>query len=74
MGSGVNINYDEMHQILNEEREGSSGSDDDNGGGGGGGQEDIPVPEVMIQMRRGRRSSSGAGQLVTVKGKFHIND
>ena len=80
----VNISYDDMHQILNEEREReereraererSESTSDDNGGGGGGagGEEDISVPEIMIKMRRGRRSSS-TGQLVDVRGKFDIN-
>ena len=85
----VNISYEDMHHILNEDREWEereravreraereeSTSDEDGGGGGGGGaggEKDIPMPEIMIKMRRGRRSSS-TGQLVDVKGKFDIN-
>ena len=68
-----------MHRIMNEERE-ESISDDNAGGGGGasgdggaGGEEDIQVPEILIELRRGRMSSSGTGQLVNVRGKFDIN-
>ena len=102
----VNISYEDMHQILNEDREreereraereraerervereradreraerqertnDDNGGDSGGGGGGAGAEENIPVPEIMIKMRRGRRSSS-TGQLVDVRGKFDIN-
>ena len=74
-----------MHQILNEDREREEreraereraereeNTSDDNGGGGAGGEENIQVPEIMIKMQRGRRSSS-TGQLVDVRCKFDIN-
>ena len=82
LGSDVHINYDDMNRILNEEereereeeREGrkeslsSSDDDDNNGGSGGGGEEDIPVPQVLIALKRGRRSTSGSGFVVNVRG------
>ena len=72
LGSDVHINYDDMNRILNEEEreESSSSSDDDdgNGGGGGGGEEDIPVPQILIALKRGRRSTSGRGFVVNVRG------
>ena len=68
------MSYEEMQDILNEDRaereraereraEGEEGS----GGGGAGGEFDIPVPQIMIKMSRGRKSSS-TGQLVDVRG------
>ena len=72
----VNITYDNMHQIMNEDKEREEreereeNTSDDNAGAGG--EEDIPVPEILIKLRRGR-SSSGTGQLVNVRGKFNIN-
>ena len=56
LGSDVNISYEDMHQILNEDRERAEreeSTSDDNGGGGGvtGGEEDIPMPEIMVKMR-----------------------
>ena len=70
----VEISYEEMQDILNEDREraereraeGAEG-DEGTGGGGAGGEWDIPVPEIMIKMQRGRKSSS-TGQLVDVRG------
>ena len=70
----VEISYEEMQDILNEDREraereraeGAEG-DEGTGGGGAGGEWDIPVPEIMIKMARGRKSSS-TGQLVDVRG------
>ena len=70
----VEISYEEMQDILNEDREraereraeGAEG-DEGTGGGGAGGEWDIPVPEIMIKMSRGRKSSS-TGQLVDVRG------
>ena len=67
----VQISYEEMQDILNEdraereraERERAEGT----GGGGAGGEFDIPVPQIMIKMSRGRKSSS-TGQLVDVRG------
>ena len=74
-GRDVDINYEDMHRIMNEEREEST--NDDNAGDGAsddaGGEEDIAVPEILIKLRRERRSSSGTGQLVNVRGKFDIN-
>ena len=72
LGRDVHINYDDMNRILNEEEgeESSSSSDDDdnNGGSGGSGEEDIPVPQVLIALKRGRRSTSGSGFVVNVRG------
>ena len=70
----VDISYEEMQQILNEDREraereraeGAEG-EEGTGGGGAGGEWDIPVPQIMIKMSRGRKSSS-TGQLVDVRG------
>ena len=70
----VEISYEEMQDILNEDREraereraeGAEG-DEGTGGGGAGGEWDIPVPEIMIKMARGRKTSS-TGQLVDVRG------
>ena len=67
----VEISYEEMQDILNEDREraereraeGAEGT----GGGGAGGEWDIPVSEIMIKMPRGRKSSS-TDQLVDVRG------
>ena len=75
----VQMSYEEMQDILNEDRaereraereraereraEGEEGT----GGGGAGGEWDIPVPEIMIKMQRGRKFSS-TGQLVDVRG------
>ena len=70
----VQMSYEEMQDILNEDRaereraereraEGEEGT----GGGGAGGEWDIPVPQIMITMSRGRKSSS-TGQLVDVRG------
>lgn len=70
----VQMSYEEMQDILNEDRaereraereraEGEEGT----GGGGAGGEFDIPVPQIMIKMSRGRKSSS-TGQLVDVRG------
>ena len=71
LGRDVDITYDDMNQFMNEEREeSSSSSDDDNGGAGG--EEDIPVPQILIALKRGRRSTSGSGFVVNVKGKFDI--
>ena len=77
LGRDVDIDYDDMDWVLNEEEreESSSSSDDDDnngGGGGGGGEEDIPVPQVLIALKRGRRSTSGSGFVVNVRGKFDI--
>ena len=70
----VQISYEEMQDILNEdreraERERAEGAEGEEGTGGGGadGEWDIPVPEIMIKMSRGRKSSS-TGQLVDVRG------
>ena len=62
----VEISYEEMQDILNEDREraereraeGAEG-DEGTGGGGAGGEWDIPVPEIMIKMRRDRSRSRG---------------
>ena len=62
----VHISYEDMQQILNEDRERAEGAEG-TGGGGAGGEWDIPVPEIMIKMQRGRKSSS-TGQLVDVRG------
>ena len=62
----VNISYEDMHQILNENRERAEG-EEGTGGGGAGGEWDIPVPQIMIKMSCGRKSSS-TGQLVDVRG------
>ena len=69
----VNISYEDMHQILNEDKERERAEREEGeegtrvGGGGAGGEGDIPVPKIMIKMRRGRKSSS-TGQLVDVRG------
>ena len=65
----VEISYEEMQDILNEDRERAEGAEGEEGtgGGGAGGEWDIPVPEIMIKMPRGRKSSS-TGQLVDVRG------
>ena len=84
LGSDVNISYEEMNEFLNEEerqereerqeKEGSSSSSSDGDGGGGGvgyaGEEDgdMPVPQVLIALKRGRRSTSGSGYVVNVRG------
>ena len=69
----VDINFDDMDRVLNEEeREESSSSSDDDNGGGGGGEEDIPVPQVLIALKRGRRSTSGSEFVVNVRGKFDL--
>ena len=62
----VQISYEEMQDILNEDRERAEG-EEGTGGGGAGGEWDIPVPQIMIKMSRGRKSSS-TGQLVDVRG------
>ena len=62
----INISYEDMHQILNEDRERAEG-EEGTGDGGAGGKGDIPMPEIMIKMRRERKSSS-TGQLVDVRG------
>ena len=62
----VQISYEEMQDILNEDRERAE-REEGTGGGGAGGEWDIPVPEIMIKMQRGRKSSS-TGQLVDVRG------
>ena len=59
----VQISYEEMQDILNEDRERAEGAEGEEGTGEG----DIPVPEIMIKMQRGRKSSS-TGQLVDVRG------
>ena len=58
-----------------QEREGSSSSSSDGDGGGGGGvggageeDGDMPVPQVLIELKRGRRSTSGSGYVVNVRG------
>ena len=65
----VQISYEEMQDILNEDRERAEGAEGEEGtgGGGAGGEWDIPVPKIMIKMSRGRKSSS-TGQLVDVRG------
>ena len=35
-------------------------------------REDIPVPQVLIALKRGRRSTSRGGFVVNVRGKFDI--
>ena len=62
----VHISYEEMQQILNEDRERAEG-EEGIGGGGAGGEGDIPVSEILIKMRR-RRKSSSTGQLMDVRG------
>ena len=57
----VDISYEEMQQILNEDRERAERERAEREEG------DIPVPEIMIKMQRGRKSSS-TGQLVDVRG------
>ena len=76
LGRDVQISYDDMNRVINKEErqegeESSSSSDDEEGGGGGdsGGEEDISVPQVL---KRGRRSTSGSGFVVNVRGKFDI--
>ena len=73
LGRDVEINYDDMHRIMNKDREESISDDNVGGGGGGGDEEDIVVPEILIKLQRGRSSSFGTGQLVNVRGKFDIN-
>ena len=73
LGRDVEINYDDMHRIMNKDREESTSDDNAGSGGGGCDEEDIVVPEILIKLQRGRRSSSGTGQLVNVTGKFDIN-
>ena len=67
----VQMSYEEMQDILNEDRERAererAEGEEGTGGGGAGGEWDIPVPEIMIKMQRGRKSSS-TGQLVDVRG------
>ena len=67
----VQMSYEEMQDILNEDRERAererAEGEEGTGGGGAGGEWDIPVPEIMIKMPRGRKSSS-TGQLVDVRG------
>ena len=67
----VQMSYEEMQDILNEDRERAererAEGEEGTGGGGAGGEWDIPVPEIMIKMARGRKSSS-TGQLVDVRG------
>ena len=65
----VQISYEEMQDILNEDRERAEGAEGEEGtgGGGAGGEGDIPVPEIMIKMQRGKKFSS-TGQLVDVRG------
>ena len=53
-----------MHQILNEDRE---RAERERAEGAEGEEGDIPVPQIMIKMSRGRKSSS-TGQLVDVRG------
>ena len=57
----VEISYEEMQDILNEDRERAERERAE------GAEWDIPVPEIMIKMARGRKSSS-TGQLVDVRG------
>ena len=54
----VQISYEEMQDILNEDRERAERER---------AEWDILVPEIMIKMPRGRKSSS-TGQLVDVRG------
>ena len=54
----VQISYEEMQDILNEDRERAERER---------AEWDIPVSEIMIKMSRGRKSSS-TGQLVDVRG------
>ena len=78
LGRGVHISYDEMHWFTNEEdrekrkdreeREESSSSSNNDNAGGGGEEDDIPVPQVLISLKRGRRSTSGSGFVVNVRG------
>ena len=56
----VQISYEEMQDILNEDRERAESERER-------AERDIPVPEIMIKMSRGRKSSS-TGQLVDVRG------
>ena len=56
----VQISYEEMQDILNEDRERAESERERV-------ERDIPVPEIMIKMSRGRKSSS-TGQLVDVRG------
>ena len=67
----VQISYEEMQGILNEDRERAkwerAEGEEGTGGGGAGGEWDILVPKIMIKMSRGRKSSS-TGQLVDVRG------
>ena len=64
---------EEEREGREEEREGreessSSSDDDDDNNNGGGGEEDVPVPQVLIALKRGRRSTSGSGFVVNVRG------
>ena len=54
----VQISYEEMQDILNEDRERAERER---------AEWDIPVSKIMIKMSRGRKSSS-TGQLVDVRG------
>ena len=56
----VQISYEEMQDILNEDRERAESERER-------AERDIPVPEIMIKMSRGRKFSS-TGQLVDVRG------
>ena len=60
----VEISYEEMQDILNEDRE---RAERERAEGAEGEEGDIPVPQIMIKMSRGRKSSS-TGQLVDVRG------
>ena len=60
----VEISYEEMQDILNEDRE---RAERERAEGAEGEEGDIPVPQIMIKMQRGRKSSS-TGQLVDVRG------
>ena len=57
---------EDRERAERERAEGAEG-EERTGGGGAGGEWDIPVPEIMIKMPRGRKSSS-IGQLVDVRG------
>ena len=60
----VEISYEEMQDIFNEDRE---RAERERAEGAEGEEGDIPVPQIMIKMARGRKSSS-TGQLVDVRG------
>ena len=62
----VEISYEEMQDILNEDRERAERERAERERAEGA-EWDIPVPEIMIKMARGRKSSS-TGQLVDVRG------